>query len=411
MLTTYYWVMKKRHRSKKGQLFIENVIEPARVPNSPSFAMKYPEAARQWLYDKNCGFGPDDFSYGSSVIAWFKCPVAKDHIFQIALARMGKAFRDETWSQGCGYCRGLKPSVSNNLADLYPELANEWMTRKNGFRPEQISYGSGFFAWWKCKKGHIWQAPVSNRTVFGAGCYICNKGAPTDLRDYPDVLLEFDHEKNKGVDPYALPVGQKVAWRCAVDPTHEGWVSGFYRTTKQDRCPSCTNKRGSKGNNLKISHPEIAKQWDKEKNGDLKPEMVTEKSARRVYWKCNKGPDHEWMAKVADRTRDMTQCPFCRFRKTSVTNVLTTLAPKIAKEWHPKRNGKARPEQERAHSRTLRWWLCSKCSYEWTAEPHRRYVRESGCPKCSTERQVKHMLNVRGIRKRSLDMSEYPELA
>ena len=260
--------MKKVAKSKKGKLFIENVIEPARVPNSPSFAIKYPEAARQWLYEKNCGFGPDDFSYGSGVIAWFKCPAAKDHIFQIALSRMGKAFRDETWSQGCGYCRGLKASVSNNLADLYPELCNEWMTRRNGFRPEQISFGSSFYAWWKCKKGHMWQAIVGNRTVNDAGCYVCNKGAPTDLNDYPDVLMEFDREKNKGIDPHALPVGQKVAWRCAVDATHEGWVSGFYRTTKQERCPSCTNKKGSKGNNLKITHPEFAKQWDKEKNGD-----------------------------------------------------------------------------------------------------------------------------------------------
>jgi hypothetical protein len=398
--------MKKRAKSKKGYLFIENVLEPARV-DSPSFAKVYPEAARQWLYEKNCGFGPDDFSFGSTVRAWFKCPSAKDHIFQIELARMGKAFRNETWSQGCGFCRGLKPSVTNNVADLYPELANEWMRRKNGIGPEEVSFGSGFRAWWKCKKGHIWQAVVVNRTVNDAGCYICNVGAPTDLRDYPDVLMEFDHQKNKGIDPYALPVGKKVAWRCSADPTHEGWVSGFYRTTKQERCPSCTNKKGSKGNNLKVTHPEFAKQWDKEKNGDLKPEMVTENSGRRVFWKCKEGPDHEWIAKIGDRTRDMTLCPFCMFRKTSVTNVLTTLAPKVAREWHPTKNGKARPDQERARSRTLRWWVCSSCSHEWTAEPHRRYVRDSGCPKCATEKQIKNMLRARGIKKPKVNMSAY----
>jgi len=134
---------------------------------------------------------------------------------------------------------------------------------------------------------------------------------------------------------------------------------------------------------LKITQPELAKEWDKEKNGDLKPEMVTEGSGLRVFWKCKKGLDHECDTTVDDRTRDMTRCPFCLFRKTSVTNVLTTLAPKIAKEWNPKKNGKDKPDEERARSRTLRWWLCATCSHEWTADARRRYVYETGCPRCA----------------------------
>jgi len=73
--------MKKHAKTKKGCLFIENVVEPAST-NSPSFASVYPEAALLWDYKQNCGFGPEDFSYGSSVRAWFKCPVAKDHVFE-----------------------------------------------------------------------------------------------------------------------------------------------------------------------------------------------------------------------------------------------------------------------------------------------------------------------------------------
>ncbi|CAN5190727.1 hypothetical protein BH11CYA1_BH11CYA1_47910 [soil metagenome] len=399
-------LMIKKHKSKKGNLLIENVIEPART-ESRSFAKAYPEAARQWLYEKNCGFGPEDFSFGSSVKCWFKCPSGKDHIFQSALSTVGRSWKNGSWTQACAFCRGLKPSVTNSLAKLHPELVPEWVKSLNDCDPTQISFGSNYMAWWRCKKRHTWQAIVCNRTVSGSGCPRCNKGAPIDLSDYPDVLAEFDQKKNKGIDPHALPTHVKVRWTCAVDSTHADWISGYYRTTKQSRCPSCTNKVGSKGNNLKVSHPEFAKQWDKEKNGTLKPTMVTAKSGRRVHWKCKEGPDHEWSTKVADHTTDMTGCPFCCFRKTSITNVLTTLAPQIAKEWHPKKNGKATPDQERVRSRTIRWWQCRKCALEWTAEPQRRYERNSGCPRCAAEKSIKHMLDIRGVKKRKLDMSNY----
>lgn len=367
----------------KKPLFIEDVVEPAPI-RSRTFAKAFPEAAARWCYERNCGFAPEDFSYGSSVHAWFKCPEGPDHFYQITLSHMGIAVRTDTWSMGCGFCRGMKISVDNNLVKKYPQLAREFMTRKNGFRPSQVSYGSGKMVWWKCKRGHEWQARVANRTSNDSGCPRCNHGAPTDLRDYPDVLKEFDRKKNKGIDPHALPVGLKVAWVCSKISKHR-WVSGFYRTEKRIRCPYCTNQKASDDNNLKKTHPYLAAEWDARKNGDLKPNDVTPGSQLRVFWKCKKGPDHEWHVRVVDRVRDKTGCPFCSFRKTSVTNVISTVAPQIAKEWHPSKNGKARPDEERIHSRTKRFWLCTICRHEWMAEPHRRIERGHGCPECASK--------------------------
>ena len=42
--------------------------------------------------------------------------------------------------------------------------------------------------------------------------------------------------------------------------------------------------------NLQSQYPEIAKEWDYEKNGDLLPSQVSKSSAVRVWWKCEK--DH-----------------------------------------------------------------------------------------------------------------------
>lgn len=390
-------------RKTTSPKLIEDVVEPAPI-TSVSFAKAYPEAAQMWFYQKNCGFRPEDFSYGADVKAWFKCPVAKDHIFQTTIREMSRVFRKGSSTRGCGFCRGFKISVTNNVAQLYPELAAEWMTRKNGFGPEQVSFGSNFDAWWKCKKGHVWQAKVAARTSSGTGCWRCIRGRPIDLRDHPEVLRQFDQKKNLGINPFALIDKTKVVWTCAKDPTHEDWVASFVRATHTERCPSCTNKRGSENNNIKVTHPEIARQWDKLKNGKLRPEMFTEGSHKLAFWKCKEGPDHEWMTKIVDRTRERSKCPFCLFRRTSVTNVLTTLAPELAREWHHRKNGKHRPDQERAHSKTKRWWRCSKCSHEWLADPYRRYCLGRGCQRCTIEKQVKRMLAARGIKERKINM-------
>src|SRR5438874_2461717 len=45
---------------------IESVVEPYPMNNRVSLAKKFPAIAAQWCYEKNCRFGPEDFSYGSS---------------------------------------------------------------------------------------------------------------------------------------------------------------------------------------------------------------------------------------------------------------------------------------------------------------------------------------------------------
>lgn len=382
-------------RRKKAPVPIEEVVEPGRI-DSVSFLKAYPEAAAMWLYSKNCGFGPEDFGQGSNVIAWFKCPNGSDHIFKVSIYTVSRAFKTNSFAGGCGFCRGLKVSKTNNLATRFPDIAKEWLTDKNGAPPGSVSFGSQKEVWWRCKFGHIWKASVSNRTNSDSGCPNCNRGAPTDLREYPKVLKEFDRAKNKGINPYTLPVGLKVWWKCSKDNSHK-WKSGFYRTDKGIRCPYCSNKKASKSNNLRKTHPHLARQWDKIQN-DRGPDEVTEGSSYRASWICKKGPDHKWQAKVIDRVLYETGCPFCSFRKTSVTNVISTVAPHLVSEWHKTKNGKSTPQQERAHSRVARCWKCKKCSHIWKAEPYRRVILGSGCPRCSRVLSAKRLNSNRALR-------------
>ena len=61
-------------------------------------------------------------------------------------------------------------------------------------------------------------------------------------------------------------------------------------------------------------NPDLAKEWHPTNNGDLKPENVTDGSRKKVWWKCLKADDHEWIAAVGNRKKG-TGCPFCSRKK------------------------------------------------------------------------------------------------
>lgn len=57
-----------------------------------------------------------------------------------------------------------------------PTLMAEWNWEKNdglGLNPEILTLGNGKKAWWKCSKGHEWEAKIQNRNN-GRGCPYCS---------------------------------------------------------------------------------------------------------------------------------------------------------------------------------------------------------------------------------------------
>lgn len=76
-------------------------------------------------------------------------------------------------------------------------------------------------------------------------------------------------------------------------------------------CPCCTNRVAVEGvNDLAITHPQIAAEWNHGRNGELEPTDVVAGSSKRVWWKCRDG--HEWQAVVYRRKAGGGNCPICR---------------------------------------------------------------------------------------------------
>ena len=123
--------------------------------------------------------------------------------------------------------------------------------------------------------------------------------------------------------------------------------------------PYCGDRKVLKGyNDPRTTRPEIAREWNKERNGDLKPADVIASSNKRVWWECKEG--HEWSGLIANRAcrgKADPGCPYCSGRKVLAGyNDLATTHPGIAAMWHPRMNKRLEPTGVRAISRKLVWW-------------------------------------------------------
>jgi hypothetical protein len=133
-------------------------------------------------------------------------------------------------------------------------------------------------------------------------------------------------------------------------------------------------------------YPDLVAEWDRERNGDLRPDGVSAGSARRIWWKCSRGVDHVWRAKPNNRTAG-SGCPFCSNKRASVTNSLANCFPEIAAEWLAARNGNATTTAVVATSSRVAWWQCAaNPEHQWRATVRDRTRRLTGCPFCSSRR-------------------------
>ena len=97
-----------------------------------------------------------------------------------------------------------------------------------------------------------------------------------------------------------------VFWKCIKGHAWIVNINGMTRiktSSKTMGCPMCDGKRASKENNLASTHPEIAKQWCYELNGDFRPEDFSYGSSKKVAWICSDNPNHIWPSTPAARCR------------------------------------------------------------------------------------------------------------
>lgn len=65
-------------------------------------------------------------------------------------------------------------------------LLDEWdYSKNNSMSPCDFTAGSSKKVWWKCDKGHSWEATISTRTLQNCGCIYCsNQKALAGFNDF-----------------------------------------------------------------------------------------------------------------------------------------------------------------------------------------------------------------------------------
>lgn len=272
----------------------------------------------EWDEQANINISPDSVSYGSKQKAWWVCE--KGHRWEASiLART-------TVGRNCPYCAGKKTLEGyNDLATLFPEALARWDYEKNDpILPTQISPNTHKAMWWKCERGHSWQARVFS-VVCGTGCPYCSgKRAAQGENDLasvkPEITEQWCSELNS-LSPESVTGGskKKVFWQCELG--HVWQASVYTRGGKVNAsCPYCAGKRVLEGfNDLATLNPRLADEWCQELNGELKPTQVSKGSHKKVWWKCSEG--HVWEAMVFSRAKENgTGCPICSGRYKQKNN-------------------------------------------------------------------------------------------
>lgn len=142
---------------------------------------------------------------------------------------------------------------------------------------------------------------------------------------------------------------------------------------------------------LSVHFPELAKEWDYEKNYPLKPEDVTIGSNKIVYWIC---PicKLSYPAKICNRTapskrKKTNKCPIClgHIIIPGYNSLKAKFPQVVSDEWDYERNS-IDPDTIAPHQNKKYWWKCPN-GHSYEASVNNKTSKTGGnCPYCSHQR-------------------------
>lgn len=275
--------------------------------NKIPLSVTHPEIAAQWS-EKNLPLTPDQVTFGGHDTVWWKCE--KGHEWKTTVG-------NRTRGSGCPYCSNQKLLKGfNDLATRRPDMAAAWSDKNLPLTPSDVMPHGRQKVWWHCTKcGKEYESTLNQRSKTRGMCAECLQRSTkekviTFAMKHPELEKEWS-DKNLPMtfDQLNTQYQSSVWWKCP-DCGREYHRTLWAKLHKFRECPYCTGAKLVKGfNDLNVTHPEMAAEWDPEKNDAWLPEDVTARSKKYIWWKCPNG--HSWGARVRDRTWDGMNCRVC----------------------------------------------------------------------------------------------------
>jgi hypothetical protein len=124
------------------------------------------------------------------------------------------------------------------------------------------------------------------------------------ISEYPELIKEWHPTKNGELKPedFTHGNGKKVWWLCQKGHSYDSSCNDRTRKGRPRGCQECKS--------LDFLFPEISKELHPTKNGKIKPEELSGRSHKKVWWLCPKG--HSYSSTIHNRTsKDKKGCPHC----------------------------------------------------------------------------------------------------
>lgn len=334
-----------------------------------------PSLEKEWHPSKNGKITIKDITAYSNKKYWWICE--KGHEWEVSASTRNKG-------HGCPYCAGIYPSKENNLLAVAPSLSREWHPSKNGeLKPEDVMPFTMKKVWWRCKRGHEWQASVSNRYQ-GRNCAQCS----SELRSsFPEQAIIYYLSKYFAIDSRTRHNGWEVDiylpdYHIGIE--YDG-IAYHDKTFLQDREKRKNEALKQIGLDLirvkeSYSYQGTNKQTifflvdHSYKNFPEALQMLFDLIAKKSGTKLDISIDID-----RDRIEIMNQ--YIMIQKK---NSFEAKYPKLALLWNNNKNMSIQPNAVSPMSNKKVWWICEK-NHEWQ-ESVINVAKGNGCPYCSNHR-------------------------
>lgn len=281
------------------------------LPGFNDFATTHPAIAAEWNFERNGSLSPKDLTYGSERKVWWIC------------AKCGNEWEATINNRTNGYFKTGCPKCSGEHATSFPEQAlffyvkqyidqnarSRFKVNMNGKDEELdiwipslrcgIEYDGEYYHEQRRGKDAEKTIAAANASVRLIRLIECDRNAIEGDRIYLDV----HHNQKTNVERsiqyvVSMLAGRPITIDMAADTAS---IMSNYKLQKEKR-------------SIRALFPELAEQWDYERNGTLQPENISYGSTQKVWWVCPvcgksflKSPN----VRTAPRTRGLQHCPYC----------------------------------------------------------------------------------------------------
>ena len=207
-----------------------------KVVPSNCLAKTRDDIAKQWHPTFNGDKKPEDYTAGSDVMIWWKCPKAIDHVWYSTIKNRTKEGRC------CPLCINRRwPVSSTSLKKTHPKLAKEWHPTKNLYEETELfPIGKLEDIMRPClyDENHKWTDTINARArllkLYSHFDFFNYKGDTT-------LSKEWEPTKYKRPEHFTSGSNEEILWKCRFDK-HKVWPAQIKSRARKDNprgCPDC----------------------------------------------------------------------------------------------------------------------------------------------------------------------------